>query len=115
MNFIANCCYPHIRTKINLFFLLCVSGFIFSCNTTKNLKSGETLLTQNKIELLDISTLNEKILFKQELGTLFKQKPNRTYLFFLSVMPFTIISKQEKIKRFGLENLSANKLNLLPF
>lgn len=82
MNFIANCCYPHIRTKINLFFLLCVSGFIFSCNTTKNLKSGETLLTQNKIELLDISTLNEKILFKQELGTLFKQKPNRTYLFF---------------------------------
>ena len=60
-----------------------VAGVILlsACNTTKYLGPDEIFLEENKIELKTDQQIKKKGNFKYELSTLYKQRPNTSFLF----------------------------------
>jgi outer membrane protein insertion porin family len=52
---------------------------LFSCNTTKFLRSDEILLKSNKIQIEGTRSIENKLQISEQLSTLYKQKPNRKY------------------------------------
>ncbi|MDX1940243.1 MAG: BamA/TamA family outer membrane protein, partial [Saprospiraceae bacterium] len=69
-------------SSLNLGLLLAVLFIASACNSTKYLAGDEQLLVKNSIKLLNPKSLKNKTSLKYELASLYKQKPNTSFLFF---------------------------------
>ncbi|MBK9717839.1 MAG: hypothetical protein IPO85_10050 [Saprospiraceae bacterium] len=55
------------------------------------MQANEVLLAENKIDLKAYQSSEDRLTLTQELSTLYKQKPNRNYLFLLTGNGFITI------------------------
>lgn len=60
-----------------------VSIMISACNSTKYLAEGESLLDENKIEIVTEDQIENKYLFNTSVNNLINQEPNTNWFFFL--------------------------------
>lgn len=60
-----------------------ISIVISACNSTKYLGEGETLLEENKIEIVSEEEIENKYLFNKSINNLINQEPNTDWFFFL--------------------------------
>ena len=60
-----------------------ISIMVSACNSTKYLNEGETLLEENKIEIVSEEEIENKHLFNTSINNLINQEPNTNWFFFL--------------------------------
>lgn len=60
-----------------------ISIMVSACNSTKYLNEGETLLEENKIEIVSEEEIENKYLFNTSINNLINQEPNTNWFFFL--------------------------------
>lgn len=89
-----------LKGKINILFLIVV-GFS-SCTTTRYLKDQEILLKSNKINVSGLKNDESAYLLKEQLGSLFKQKPNRNFMLVFPREGLYFYSEKHKDKKSWL-------------
>lgn len=88
--------FLQIKRLIGILFIL----FITSCNSTKYLKDGETILKSNKIEIKEDIDKKEKGELKAELAIAAKQKPNKKLLGIINIkLGFYNLAEKRRSKR----------------
>ncbi|MGB5031864.1 MAG: hypothetical protein WBO76_07115, partial [Saprospiraceae bacterium] len=66
------------------------------------MQANEVLLAENKIDLKAYQSSEDRLTLTQELSTLYKQKPNRNYLFFIDREWFYYYLNTRKNKKIWL-------------
>ena len=69
--------------KIRNFLWLLVALLATGCSTTKFLKDDQEFLVKNRIEIVSPVKIKKKRNLQNELATLYKQKPNENFFFFI--------------------------------
>ncbi|MFT6335647.1 MAG: outer membrane protein insertion porin family [Saprospiraceae bacterium] len=75
-----------VQNSKQRFWFLCIvmiSIMVSACNSTKYLNEGETLLEENKIEIVSEEEIENKYLFNTSINNLINQEPNTNWFFFL--------------------------------
>jgi outer membrane protein insertion porin family len=99
---IANQFLYSLKFKFKIIFSLGLLGILCSCNSVKFLQANEVLLAENKIDLKAYQSSEDRLTLTQELSTLYKQKPNRNYLFFIDREWFYYYLNARKNKKIWL-------------
>jgi len=65
----------------NQFLYFCILGLFTACSASKSMQDGQLLLIRNKVNIISEEKIPNEEFLNYELTTLYKQTPNRSFLF----------------------------------